>query len=210
METFGSQVAYFFGTKTKIYSFAGMMLETKSFAEDREHKYFWTSSFLDLYNSMGKASQLAKNHHRAVLTYQNNALYGYPLNLNITRDANSPQSTGFSFSMMIVKHDLFEKNVLKQLYQVPETKNTLADRKKLSAWRHKLNGLQDDKALAIKEIEKLNSSTTSPDPEARQELELAMEAIEKQIDEAQKAINVLLAKVSSDYIERDRIDRLDR
>tara|TARA_Y100001963_G_C6580216_1_gene353050 strand:- start:248 stop:496 length:249 start_codon:yes stop_codon:yes gene_type:complete len=82
---------------------------------------------------MGKASQLAKNHHRAVLTYQNNALYGYPLNLNITRDANSPQNTGFSFSMMVVKHDLFEKNVLKDLYQVPETKNTLADRKKLSA-----------------------------------------------------------------------------
>jgi hypothetical protein len=82
---------------------------------------------------MGKASILAKNHHRAVLTYQNNALYGYPLGLNITRDSNSPQSTGFSFSMMIVKHQLFEKNVLKDLYQVPETKNTLADRKKLSA-----------------------------------------------------------------------------
>ena len=128
METFGSAVAFFYGEKTKIYSFSGHMLETKSSVKKLEHKYLWTSSFLKLWDEKLRATRLAESGSKAILTFQNNSVYGYPLNLQIMRGADQPVSTQFSFSMLVTTHKLMENNKIDDLYTVPETIDSLQAR----------------------------------------------------------------------------------
>jgi len=53
------------------------------------------------------------------------------------------------------------------------------------------------------------ASSNNPDSARIQELTLALKAIEEQIDKANIEIDKLSTKVESDYLERDRIARLD-
>ena len=132
METFGSSVAFFYGEKTKIYSFSGHLLETKSSVPKLEHKYLWTSSFLKLWDEKLRATRLAESGSKAILTFQNNSVYGYPLNLQIMRGADQPVSTQFSFSMLVTTHKLMENNKIADLYTVPETIDSLQARQRRS------------------------------------------------------------------------------
>ena len=132
METFGSSVAFFYGEKQKIYSFSGHLLETKSSVPKFEHKYLWTSSLLKLWDEKLRATKLAEAGSRAVLTFQNNSIYGYPLNLSIMRGADQPTSTQFSFSMLVTNHKLMENNNIDDMYTVPETIDSLQARQRRS------------------------------------------------------------------------------
>jgi len=121
METFGSAVSFFFGQKQTIYSFSGALLEAGSSLANFEHKYLWTSSFLSLYDNHLRASKLAEHKNKGVLVFENNILYGYPINLNVQRTAGSPVANQFSFAMLVTHHRFLESQSIKDLYAMPVT-----------------------------------------------------------------------------------------
>ena len=116
IETFGEAAYYFFGERTKIYNFAGTLLETKSLSKSFKTQYYWASSLIDLYNRHLRGTMLAENKHEAVLSYKNNYIYGYVTNLNTDYASNTPQVVSFTFSMIVREHALIDRSNLKDMY----------------------------------------------------------------------------------------------
>ena len=102
METFSEPGVFFFGEKTKVYSFSGMLIESKSSVRGSS-KNLWYSNFIALYDGVLRGSQLADNRKEVILTYGNVRLYGYFLSLNTNKSANSVFGVPFSFSMLVRK-----------------------------------------------------------------------------------------------------------
>lgn len=155
METFGSAVSFFFGQKQTIYSFSGMLLEAGSPLANYEHKYLWTSSFLSLYDNHLRASKLAEQKNKAVLVFENNILYGYPINMNIQRNSNSPAANQFSFAMLVTHHRMLEASSIKDLYAMPTTTNI----KELLATLSDLDAKLDDAKKELKKMLKENKKS---------------------------------------------------
>jgi len=116
IETFGEAAFFFFGEKTKIYNFAGTLLETGTNNKQAKNEYRWGSSLIDFYNNYLRGTKLAENKHEVVLSYKNNHIYGYLINLNTDYAADAPNIVNFSFSMIVRKHGLIDYNNLEDMY----------------------------------------------------------------------------------------------
>jgi len=112
IETFGLPSFFFFGERTKVYHFAGQLLETAANSASDTGKYLWTSNLIALYDRHLRGSKLAENNQEAVLTFKNYKLHGYVTNLSLKHDASTPLTAGFSFSMIVRKHDFIKPELL--------------------------------------------------------------------------------------------------
>jgi len=109
IETFGEPGFFFFGERTKIYNFTGTLLETKSTLELFSGKYLWSSSIVDFYDNHLRGTKLAEHGEEVLLLFKNMKLFGYITNFIVIHNSMSPQTTQFSFSMIIRKHDFVKK-----------------------------------------------------------------------------------------------------
>lgn len=106
-ETFGAPVIFFFDEKTKIYNITGVLAEGDHstgwglFEKDSES---WAGEFRKYWESTLRGTKLVQNKQIAVLSYLDNIIHGYPVNLSVETDANNPFMVSFSFNMIITKH----------------------------------------------------------------------------------------------------------
>ena len=118
LETFGDAAIFFFDERTKIYNFAGQLLETKTDFLFGSNFYLWGSAFHELYESIARGTELVKNNRIAVLVIDNYLLYGWPINLDMQRDSMNTAKQ-FSFSMIIREHKLITSK-LEDLYTIQQ------------------------------------------------------------------------------------------
>ncbi len=113
IETFGLPSFFFFGERTKVYHFSGTLIETSTtMTKQASGKNLWGTNIIDLYDRKLRGSKLAENNEEVVLTFKNYRLFGYIINLNLKHDANSPKTAGFSFSMIVRKHDFIKPDLI--------------------------------------------------------------------------------------------------
>lgn len=120
LDTFQGENISFFGESVKVYNFTGLAVDYASSSKPYS-KFFHQSSLIDFYNNYLRGTLLVKSGGIAVLKVLNHLIYGYPLNLNVTYDANLDKLAQFQMSWVINKHTLdmpgiVSKNNLKQMY----------------------------------------------------------------------------------------------
>jgi hypothetical protein len=148
IETFGSPSYFFFGERSKIYNFSGHLLETNSTNNVYRYKYLWASTLTDMYEKYLRGTKLAENGQEAILTFKSTRLYGYILNLNVVHNAKSPNSSAFSFSMLVRKQDFIlppnaDNNVLENLYDVTHLQIGLEAASELRHWADQIKNLAE-------------------------------------------------------------------
>lgn len=144
IETFGLPSFYFFGERTKVYHFAGSLLETDAqVSTSFKNRYLWASSLTELYDKMLRGTKLAELNYEAVLVYKNYRLYGYPINLNLKHDANAPKTAGFSFSMIVRKQEFINDEGISGLYKIEQFGSTDAKRQELKDVSEELDEIKE-------------------------------------------------------------------
>jgi len=151
IETFGAPSFFFFGEKTKIYNFAGTLLETTDqLSKLIGGKYLWASSITELYENYMRGTKLAENGFEVVLIFKYYKLHGYIINLNIKHDAKMPKMAGFSFSMLVRKQDLLSSGDLASNYNITQLVKTEEEKQELKQNKEDL----DKKDAAIEKTKK--------------------------------------------------------
>lgn len=98
VETFTAYYAFFFGKRPPIYTFSGVLLN------DPDNN--WMGTFRFLYENYFRGTAAAELGSQATLTYDKRVVSGYLLNLSISQDAMQDKGVPFSFSMLVITHDL--------------------------------------------------------------------------------------------------------
>jgi len=95
VETFGDTVAFFFGTRPKIYQYSGVLLNTAD--------YPWRDDWKNNYEETFRGTRCVENKKRAYLTYDYVLREGYILGMNIGQISASPNNVDFNFTMFITR-----------------------------------------------------------------------------------------------------------
>lgn len=93
IETFGDNKVYFYGSRPKVYTFSGRLLNSSS--------HQWKTSFINKYQTHLRGTKCAENKQRIYLWYDEVLAEGYILNLSINTSADVPNLCPFSFTMFI-------------------------------------------------------------------------------------------------------------
>ncbi|MGV8131146.1 MAG: hypothetical protein ACP5N7_03550 [Candidatus Pacearchaeota archaeon] len=111
IETFHSSTINWFDEKTKSYSVGGVLLDGErtislldSDVEDVKHTYLWGQSFRKLWDTRLRGTKLEENQEICMLTILNNVLYGYPIALSLTTNANIEHTIQFQFQFLCTRH----------------------------------------------------------------------------------------------------------
>lgn len=127
LETFGAPSILWFDEKTKVYNFAGVLLEAQRqepivkltssrediiYPWDEPYSYLWGQSFRQLWDQELRGTKLTENKNQCLLTLMNSILIGYPVTLSLQSNAASPATVNFQFSYICTRHiSLDEKAV---------------------------------------------------------------------------------------------------
>lgn len=120
VETFGESHLFFFDERTKVYTFAGVMLDAFYVAQDSdlrtvkttddinklkttlEDKYQWAQGFEDFYDNFLRGTRLAKNGHIAAIYVDDLLIKGYPIQLVINKEsATLPDAVQFQMTWAV-------------------------------------------------------------------------------------------------------------
>lgn len=93
VETFGENKIYFYGTRPKVYSFSGILLNTDS--------HPWKRTFLEKYDQAIRGTKCSEQKRRVYLVYDDVLAEGYILNISTQTSASTPNSCPFAFTMFI-------------------------------------------------------------------------------------------------------------
>ncbi|MHA2093028.1 MAG: hypothetical protein ACW98F_00095 [Candidatus Hodarchaeales archaeon] len=146
-ETFGDPVLFFFDEKTKVYNFSGFLLDGDFIEQQKyadRHVSSWANTFKTTWNEVFRGTVLARENKIAILAFNNNVMWGYPVNLSMSTVSESPHLVPFSFNMIITRHKvrytdsstiaavagLSEENTMlleKNLYDLEQMEIELAD-----------------------------------------------------------------------------------
>lgn len=167
-ETFDLPSIFFFNERTKMYSFSGYLVDGEH-QERRGSKVTdareWTTQFKKLWDSKLRGTVLAKNGHIAILNFNNNLIYGYPVNLTLGNSANAPFIASFSFDMIVVDHKL------PNLYTPKSISSVLTDEDRESL--QKLVDKASELKKAISELREKISTLTKPEEIKKANAELS-------------------------------------
>jgi hypothetical protein len=94
IDTFGEWVAFFFGRKPEVYSYAGTLLNAKN--------HDWKNEFQENYDHFLRGSQAVKNRATVILQYDDVLVEGYMLNSSISMAGTADKSVPFSFNMLVM------------------------------------------------------------------------------------------------------------
>jgi hypothetical protein len=94
IDTFGEWVAFFFGRKPEVYSYAGTLLNAKN--------HDWKNEFQINYDLFLRGSQAVRYKATVMLQYDDVLVEGYILNSNIQMTAAADKAVPFSFNMLVI------------------------------------------------------------------------------------------------------------
>jgi hypothetical protein len=136
LETFGAPSILWYDQKTKVYNFAGTLLEanreepiiritnteTIVYPWDEPYSYLWGQSFRQLWDEQLRGTKLSQNGCHCLLALMNNIMIGYPATLSLTTSSGNPGVINFNFSFICLHHivlDVSAKNLYdSRTYQV--------------------------------------------------------------------------------------------
>ena len=95
VDTFGRSFAFFFGKRPEIYTYSGILLNTKNFD--------WKRRFLDLYENKLRGTRAVENGVRAQIAYENVVREGYILGASISYSQAYLYYVVFNFTMFITR-----------------------------------------------------------------------------------------------------------
>lgn len=95
IQTFGADFMFAYGRTPLMYSFSGVVYNTK----DKQ----WRNNLRTHYDNSLRATQLVRNKQIAILTFEDVVVHGYLLNLDMNVTSQNPHAVPFSFSMYIVQ-----------------------------------------------------------------------------------------------------------
>jgi hypothetical protein len=98
VETFTAFYAFFYGKRPPMYTFSGILLN--------DPKQNWANTFKYMYENYFRGTASANLNSEAVITYDKKTITGYLLNLNMQQEAMSHKGIPFSFTVLVIKHDL--------------------------------------------------------------------------------------------------------
>jgi len=105
LETFGKPAIFFFDESTRNYSFDGILVDNQvdanaSFRDNLN----WADNFKKLYDEHLRATRLAANGEIALISVNDNLMYGYPTSLVFNTTANNPNAVSFGMNFLVLKH----------------------------------------------------------------------------------------------------------
>jgi hypothetical protein len=149
LETFGDSKLLFFGERTKVYTITGMLLEgldntqqddqiiqLKDTAQlgalELRNQYRWSTGLQTFWDAQLRGSLLASNGYIANLYTERALLVGYPLQLQVVRDTNSPFLVNFQMTWAVFS-ELFIDPVVGTYYSGQNQNST--NKNRLNAWK---------------------------------------------------------------------------
>lgn len=94
IDTFGEWIAFFFGNKPEVYTYAGTLLN----AENHD----WANEFQENYDHFFRGYVAAENRATIVLQYDNMMVEGYMLNCSISKNSMADKAVPFTFNLLIM------------------------------------------------------------------------------------------------------------
>ncbi len=109
-ETFGNPSVFFFGEKLRYYAFSGYLVDSEyqKITKNNKRGKSWANSFKNYWDNNFRGSKLIENGEIAIVVFNKNVIWGYPISLSINNNAQAPFLAGFSFNMLISKHKVNE------------------------------------------------------------------------------------------------------
>jgi len=95
VETFGETVGFFFGSRPKVYTYSGTLLNTND--------YPWRDNWKDFYEKHLRGTRCVEGQKRAYLTYDFVLREGYILSMGMSDNAAVPNNLNFNFTMFITR-----------------------------------------------------------------------------------------------------------
>jgi len=105
-ETFGNPAIFFFDKKVTVYSFSGYFIDSKHKNSHNHTEGSWAESFKIMWEDNLRGTKLIENNSIALVSFNGNAIWGYPSNLTINNSAAAPFLAGFSFNMVVTQHKI--------------------------------------------------------------------------------------------------------
>ena len=121
-ETFEDASIFFFDQRVKIYSFSGYLIDSDhihglptkdSQTGEITHgvpERSWSIKFKQFWDDTLRGTKLVEKKSIAIIAWNKNLVWGYPINLTINQEANTPFMNGFSFQMVVKKHKFADFN----------------------------------------------------------------------------------------------------
>lgn len=94
IDTFGEWIAFFFGRKPEVYSYAGTLLNAQN--------HDWKNEFQMNYDLFLRGSQAVKYKATVLLNYDDVLVEGYILNTSIQMTGMANNAVPFSFNMLVI------------------------------------------------------------------------------------------------------------
>jgi hypothetical protein len=94
IDTFGEWVAFFFGRRPEVYSYAGTLLNSQN--------HDWKNEFQENYDHFLRGSQAVKNRATIVMQYDDVVVEGYMMNSTITQTSMADNSVPFQFNLLVI------------------------------------------------------------------------------------------------------------
>jgi len=94
IDTFGEWIAFFFGKKPEVYSYAGTLLNAEN--------HNWKDEFQENYEHFLRGSQAVQNRATMVLQYDSVMVEGYMLNCSISMNAMADKAVPFTFNLLVI------------------------------------------------------------------------------------------------------------
>jgi hypothetical protein len=95
LETFSEPVLYMFGERQEVFTFTGILLDTKS--------HSWRREFLDLYQNTLRGTRLAELGASAFITYRGQTFEGFVISTNVQDSVGMYGAVTFSITVVIRK-----------------------------------------------------------------------------------------------------------
>lgn len=94
IDTFGEWIAFFFGRRPEVYSYAGTLLNSSN--------HDWKNEFQENYDHFLRGSQAVKNRATIIMQYDDVVVEGYMMNSTITQTGVADNSVPFQFNLLVI------------------------------------------------------------------------------------------------------------
>lgn len=98
IETFGQSYVYFYGERTPVVQFQGILLDTQDFN--------WKAEFLHNYDNHFRGTKLVAGKYRAFVKVKDDLFGGYLMDMSVNTSTENPDQVGFTFNLLVTDRAL--------------------------------------------------------------------------------------------------------
>ena len=198
IETFGDPHVFFYGTRAKVYTFQGVLLDgfykttpdsySSDVANRNSNRNMWATAFQNFYETQLRGTKLKDNGNIAAFYVNGWLIKGYPINLTIMKEANQlPDAVNFQMTMVIDQEILLHAKDTQQLWQPVSNNDLITKLNTLVQAQSNYGNLQDT-------LSKINQNQ---DPTNYQTTSNQLTAQGKIVMDAQQDLNIKIATLGS-------------